>query len=300
VIFKINKEKTMIKRRDFIINSGLALGALAIAPSLAFSAKPKNIGLQLYTLREDFSKNVKGVLEHVAKSGYKEVETYGFSADKGFFGTSAKDFKKILADNGLKAPSGHYDFNSFIRDNNDDFLKACIECANQLGSEYITVPYLDEQLRSNIDSYKRIAQKINEAATLCKQSGLKLAYHNHDFEFKNFGNLTGYDILLQETDKKLVDFELDLYWVVRSGKDPLQMFKANPGRFTMWHVKDMDKSKTEWNTEVGEGSINFKDIFAQAKQSGMKHFFVEQETNYSPNPLESVKKSWDFVAKNLI
>jgi sugar phosphate isomerase/epimerase len=295
-----NKKKTMIKRRDFIINSGLALGALAIAPSIAFSAKPKNIGLQLYTLREEFSKNVKGVLEHVAKTGYKEVETYGYSSENGFFGTSAKEFKKIMNDNGLKAPSGHYDFNSYIKDNNADFLKASIECAKQLGSEYITVPYLDEKLRSDLDSFKRIAQKINEAAVLCQQSGLKLAYHNHDFEFKKFGNQTGYDILLQETDKKLVDFELDLYWAVRSGNDPLELFKANPGRFTMWHVKDMDKSKAEWNTEIGEGSINFKTIFAEAKLSGMKHFFVEQETNYSPNPTESIKTSWDFVSKKLL
>lgn len=290
----------MIKRRDFLITSGLALGAVAIAPSLAFSAKPKNIGLQLYTLREEFSKNVKGVLEHVAKTGYKEIETYGYSSEKGFFGTSPKDFKKIMNDNGLKAPSGHYDFNSFIKDNNTDFLKASIECAKQLESEYITVPYLDEKLRSDLDSFKRIAQKINEAAVLCKQSGLKLAYHNHDFEFKKFGDKTGYDILLQETDKKLVDFELDLYWAVRSGNDPLALFKANPGRFTMWHVKDMDKSKAEWNTEIGEGSINFKTIFAEAKLSGMKHFFVEQETNYSPNPAESIKTSWDFVSKQLI
>lgn len=290
----------MIKRRDFIISSGLALGALAIAPSLAFSTKPKNIGLQLYTLRDEFSKNVKGVLEHVAKTGYKDVETYGYSAEKGFFGTSAKDFKKILSDNGLKASSGHYDFNSFIKDNNADFLKSAIECANQLGSEYITVPYLDEKLRSDLDAFKRIAQKINEAAVLCQKSGLKLAYHNHDFEFKKFGNQTGYDILLQETDKKLVDFELDLYWAVRSGNDPLALFKANPGRFTMWHVKDMDKSKAEWNTEIGEGSIDFKAIFAEAKLSGMKHFFVEQETNYSPNPMESIKTSWDFVSKQLV
>lgn len=290
----------MIKRRDFIITSGLALGAVAIAPSLAFSAKPKNIGLQLYTLRDDFSKNVKGVLEHVAKSGYKEVETYGFSSEGGFFGTSAKDFKKIMNDNGLKAPSGHYDFNSFIKDNNADFLKSSIECANQLGSEYITVPYLDENLRRDLDGFKRIAQKINEAAVLCKQSGLKLAYHNHDFEFKKFGDKTGYDVLLQETDKKLVDFELDIYWAVRSGNDPLALFKANPGRFTMWHVKDMDKSKAEWNTEIGDGSINFKTIFAEAKLSGMKHFFVEQETNYSPNPLESIKASSEYVSKQLI
>ena len=248
----------MIKRRDFIINSSLVLGALAIAPSLAFSTKQKNIGLQLYTLRDIFSKDVKGTLEFVAKSGYKEVETYGYSGKNGFFGTSVKDFKKILSDNGIKAPSGHYDFNSFIKDNNTDFLKACIECANQLESEYITVPYLDEKLRNNIDDYKYIAQKINEAAVLCKQSGLKLAYHNHD------------------------------------------LFKANPGRFTMWHVKDMDKSKAEWNTEVGEGSINFKSIFAAAKLSGMKHFFVEQETNYKPNLLESTVKSFDNIKNNLI
>jgi sugar phosphate isomerase/epimerase len=290
----------MIKRRDFIISGGLALGALTIAPSLAFSSKSRNIGLQLYTLRESFSKDVKGVLEQVSKSGYKEVETYGFSAEKGFFGTSAKDFKKILIDNDLKATSGHYDFKSFVKDNNSDFLKASIECANVLGSGYVVVPWLEESLRSKLDDYKRIAQKVNEAAVLCKQSGLKLAYHNHDFEFMKFGNQTGYDVLLQETDKKLVDFELDLYWSVRSGNDPLQLFKANPGRFTMWHVKDMDKSKVEWNTEIGEGSINFKAIFAEAKISGMQHFFIEQETNYSPNPTESIKTSWDYVSKQLI
>ncbi|WP_348824794.1 sugar phosphate isomerase/epimerase family protein [Flavobacterium aestuarii] len=290
----------MIKRRDFIINSGLALGAIAIAPSLAFSAKPKNIGLQLYTLRESFSKDVKGVLEHVSKSGYKEVETYGYSSDKGFFGTSAKDFRKILDDNGLKASSGHYDFKTFIKGEGSDFLKASIECANQLGSEYVVIPWLEEDLRSKIDDYKRIAQKANEAADLCKRAGLKLAYHNHDFEFKKFGNQTGYDVLLQETDKKLVDFELDLYWAVRSGNDPLQLFKAHPGRFTMWHVKDMDKSKAEWNTEIGEGSINFKAIFDEAKLSGMKHFFVEQETNYSPNPSDSIKASWEYVSKQLM
>ncbi|MGM8362676.1 sugar phosphate isomerase/epimerase family protein [Flavobacterium sp. ARAG 55.4] len=290
----------MIKRRDFIINSSLVLGALAIAPSLAFSTKQRNIGLQLYTLRNMFSKDVKGTLEFVARTGYKEIETYGYSAEKGFFGTSVKDFKKILADNGLKAPSGHYEFNSFIKNGNTDFLKSCMECTNQLESEYITVPHLDEKLRSNLDDYKRIAQKLNEAAVLCKQSGLKLGYHNHDFEFKKFGTQTGYDILLAETDIELVDFELDLYWAVRSGNNPLELFEAHPGRFTMWHVKDMDKLKTEWNTEVGEGTINFKSIFAAAQLSGMKRFFVEQETNYKPDILESTVKSFNYIKKKLI
>ena len=175
----------MIKRRDFIINSGLALGAVALSPSLAFAAKPKNIGIQLYTLREAFSKDVKGVLEHVAKAGYKEVVLDGFAGEEG--------------------PSGHYDFKTFIKDNNADFLKASIECANQLGSEYVVIPWLEDTLRSQLDDYKRIAQKANEAALLCKKAGLKLAYHNHDFEFTTFGNQTGDDILLHDTDKKLVD-----------------------------------------------------------------------------------------------
>lgn len=290
----------MIKRREFLINAGLALGALAIAPTFAFGTKKRNIGLQLYSLRESLPKDVKGVLEQVAKAGFKEVETYGFSAKDVFFGTSAKDFKAILSDNGLKAPSGHYDFSSFIDKNNSDFLKASIETANILGSEYLTIPWLSESVRTNADGYKKTALKINEAAILCKDAGLKLAYHNHDFEFKTFGNTTGYEILLNETDKKLVDFELDLYWAVRSGNNPLKLFKENPGRFTMWHVKDMDKTDPKLNTEIGKGTIDFKAIFAEAKLSGMKHFFVEHETNYYPNPIESVKTSCAYVEKYLL
>lgn len=290
----------MIKRRTFLINSGLALGAIALAPSLAFSIKNKNIGLQLYSLRETFPTNVKLVLEQVAKAGYKEVETYGFSAKNGFFGTSISDFKSILADNGLKSPSGHYDLGTFIKDGNSDVLKKTIEAANILGNQYVTIPWLEESLRKSADDYKKIALKINEAAEICKESGLKLAYHNHAFEFTSFEGTTGYDILLGETDKKLVDFELDLYWVVRSGNDPLQLFKKNPGRFTMWHVKDMDQNNPDKNTEIGNGSIDFKSIFAEAKLSGVKHFFVEQETNYVPNPIESVKTSCQYVSKLLI
>lgn len=290
----------MIKRREFIINSGLALGALAIAPSLAFSAKPKKIGVQLYTLRDAFSNDVKGVVEHVAKSGYKEVEVYGYSSENGFFGTSPKDLKKILDDNGLKAPSGHYNFDVMLRNKTADYLKASIECANQLGSEYLVIPTLYEDIRKNQDDYKRIAQKMNEIGLLCKQSGLKLGYHNHAFEFEKFGNQTAYDILLQETDKKLVDFEMDLYWVIYSGNNPLDFFKANPGRFKMWHVKDMDKFKADSNTEVGNGKIDFKAIFAEAKLSGMQHFFVEQETNYAVDPLESIKTSREYISKNLL
>ncbi len=105
---------------------------------------------------------------------------------------------------------------------------------------------------------------------------------------------------MNETDKNLVDFEMDLYWVVRSGNDPLQLFKKYPGRFPMWHVKDMDKVNPDWNAEIGTGTIDFKSIFAQAKLSGMKRFFLEHESNYKPNPIESAVKSFNYIKKNLI
>ena len=291
----------MIKRRQFLINTGLALGAIAIAPSFAFESKKRNIGIQLYTLRESLPKNVKGVLEQIGKVGFNEVETYGYSPTKGFFGTSVQDFKSILSDNGLEATSNHFDFSGYIEKGNIDIIKSYIETAHVLGSEYITVPYLVENLRgTSADDYKKLAIKINKAAEMCKNSGLKLAYHNHAFEFTKFGDTTGYEILLNETDKNLVDFEMDLYWVVRSGNDPLQLFKNYPGRFKMWHVKDMDKINPDWNAEIGTGKINFKAIFSQAKQAGMKRFFLEHEYNYSPTPLESIQTSFDYIKKNLV
>jgi len=278
----------------------MALGALALAPSFAFGTNKRKVGLQLYSLREEFPKNVKGLLEQIGKIGYKEVETYGYSVKDGFFGTSVADFKKILTDNGLTAASNHFDFNGYFGEGKTDILKNYIETANVLGSEYVTIPWLLPNLRGkNTDDFKKMADKINQAAGVCKASGLKLAYHNHDFEFEKFENTTGYEVLLNNTDKNLVDFEMDLYWVVRSGNDPLKLFKEHPGRFKMWHVKDMDKAKPEWNTEIGNGAIDFKAIFAQANLSGMKHFFVEHETNYVPNPLESVRTSFNYVEKQL-
>lgn len=291
----------MKNRREFLINTGLALGTLALAPTFAFNSKKKAIGIQLWTLRDNLPKDVKGVLAQVGKAGFTEVETFGYSIDKGFFGTSVHDFKSILDDNGLKATSNHFDFNSMIKDGSTDLVKSYIETANHLGSEYVTVPYIVSELRGkSADDYKKLALQINKVGELCKAGGLKLAYHNHDFEFEKFGSTNGYEVLLNETDKNIVDFELDLYWVVRSGNDPLQLFKKYPGRFKMWHVKDMDNVNLDWNAEIGTGKIDFKSIFAQAELSGMKHFFLEHETNYKPNPIESAIKSFSYIKKNLI
>lgn len=287
----------MISRRTFVINSGLATAAVLAIPSFAFTMDKKEIGLQLYTLRDDLSKDVKSTIEKVANAGYTTVETYGFSIKDQFWGISPKEFKDLLDKNHLKAVSGHYNLGSFLYDGNTTELVAAIGAAKVLKSEYLTIPWVDEPFRKD---FKIIASRLNEAAKLCHKAGLKLAYHNHDFEFQKQDGITGYEILLKETDKDLVYFELDLYWVVRSGNDPLKLFKENPGRFKMWHVKDMDKFNPALNAEVGSGSIDFKPIFAEAKQSGMEHFFVEQENNYNPDRFEAVKKSCDFISKELL
>jgi sugar phosphate isomerase/epimerase len=278
----------------------MAAAAALLAPSFAFAADKKAVGLQLYSLRDELPKDVKGTIAKVAKAGFKEVETYGFSIKDQFWGLTPKEFKALLDANGLKAPSGHYGLGTYLADGNTTELKAAIAAAKVLGSEYVTIPWLDGSIRKNAEDYKKIAARINEAGKLTKAAGIRLAYHNHNFEFEKQGDTTGYEILLKGTDKKLVDFELDLYWVVRSGNDPIKLFKENPGRFTMWHVKDMDKANPTLNAEVGTGSINFKPIFAQAKLSGMKHFFVEHETNYKPNPLGSVTASCAFIKKEII
>jgi len=290
----------MTSRRNFIKTSSLAAVAVLTLPSLAFTMNRKDIGLQLYTLRDELPKNVKAVLEKVASVGFTIVETYGFSIKDQFWGLSATELKKILDANNLKAISGHYGIGSFLVDGNTTELEAAIHATKTLESEYLTIPWIDPPFRSNIDDYKKIAARLNEAGKMCQKAGLKLAYHNHDFEFENYNGITGYDILLKETDQDLVYFEMDLYWVVRSGKDPLQLFKENPGRFKMWHVKDMDKLKPALNTEVGSGSIDFKPIFKEAKLAGMQYFFVEQENNFAVNSFESIKASCDFISKNLI
>ena len=271
----------MITRRNFIVTTGLATTAVLARPSLAFSMSKKEIGLQLYTLRDELPKDVKGTLQKVAKAGYSTVETYGFSTKDQFWGFAPKELKKILDDNGLKAVSGHYNLGSFLYDGNTAEVSAAIEAAKTVESEFLTISWVDEPFRRNIEDYKKIAERLNQAAKMCKEAGLKLAYHNHDFEFERHNGVTGFEILLKETDKDLVFFELDLYWVIHSGNDPLKLFKENQGRFKMWHVKDKDKKNNDLNTEVGSGTIDFKALFGEAKQSGMVHFFVEQENNLS-------------------
>lgn len=323
----------MNKRRSFLQQLGLLSAGLVVSPSLvscnskseatnesaetatatgeestgggAGNGSPsdaiKTVGLQLYTLREVLPGDVKGGIAKVAQAGYQDVETFGYSKQNGYWGLEPKAFKELLDTNNIVSTSGHYDFNQYMTDGNTDAVNSYIEAGNIVGHNYITVPYLAEPLRKSADDYKAIAEKLNKAGEMCKDAGLKLAYHNHNFEFDQFGDTTGYEILLNETDQSLVSFEADLYWFVRAGKDPVAMFKQYPNRFVMWHVKDMDKSKPELNTEVGNGSINYNEIFNQAKQSGVDRVFVEQE-NFASNmdPYQSIGQSYRFVKNTLM
>jgi len=289
----------MNSRRDFIKLAGLAAAGAAIAPSFAFAAPAKIVGLQLYSLRAQLPTDVQGTIAKVAKAGYKEVETYGYSLKDKYWGLDPKAFKDLLNANGLTAPSGHYGMDKFLGTGDAEELKSYIEAANIIGSTSIVVPYLGDGLRKSEDDWKKIAVRLNEASAICKAAGLKLGYHNHNFEFTKIGETTGYEILLKGTDPEAVQFEMDLYWVVRSGNDPVKLFTAYPGRFPMWHVKDMDKVDNTINTEVGTGTIDFKTIYKSAQLAGLKHLIVEQE-NFSLDPYKSIKQSADYVKKNIL
>lgn len=292
----------MTTRRKFIKDTGLLAASFALAPALshAFAPAQRPVGIQLYSLREIIGKDVKGVIEKVAKAGFKEVETYGYAPKGSFWGLNPKDFKALLDANGLKSPSGHFGVDNYISTGNLDDIKAYIEASNVLGAKYVVAPWLGENLRKSADDYKRIAERLNVAGELCIKSGLNMGYHNHGFEFDKFGDQTGFDILLTGTDPNLVDFELDLYWAVFAGHDPVELFKKYPRRFKMWHVKDMDKAKKNWNTEIGNGSIDFKPIFAKTSLSGVKHIYLEQETNYKPDHIGSITTSIDFIKGTLL
>ncbi|GAB3935621.1 sugar phosphate isomerase/epimerase family protein [Mucilaginibacter myungsuensis] len=292
----------MTNRRDFLKQTGLlSAGLMTLSPSALFAAKSNlKVGLQLYTLRDYIGKDVKGVIEKIAKAGYTELETYGYDwSKKTYFGMPSKDFGALLKDNGIKSPSGHYGQDRFMYDGKDDELSSCIEAANALGQDTIVIPATGDKFRKKPEDYKYLAEALNKTAKFTKPSGVKIGYHNHDFEFKQIDGSAVYDTMLKETDPKLVTFEMDIYWVVRAGRDPIKMIEENPGRFSMWHVKDMDKNKRELNTEVGTGSIDFKKIFEFQKKSGVKHIFMEQE-NFSMDGFESITQSANYIKDTLL
>jgi sugar phosphate isomerase/epimerase len=307
----------MTTRRSFIKQSSLAAGIL-LTPKANWFASKQLIGLQLYTLRNEIFKaakgstdemaaNLKTILEKVATIGYNSVEVFGFNAGK-YFGLTVEEFAAIIKQSNLISPSGHYSLNDFLSKDDQDDLKRTIDAAKIMHHDFVTVPFLGDSLRKSANDYKVLAEKLNKAGEAVNAAGMKLAYHNHNFEFKDWGNgQIGFHILLQETDPKLVSFEMDMYWVTRAGVNPEDLIKAHPGRFKMWHIKDMEIKKDPSTdlgndqafTEVGTGVIDYKNIFKLKKLSGMEYFFVEQDQVKLP-VYESISKSYQNLKNNIL
>lgn len=281
-----------MKRREFI-QASAALSAAGLLAACATPPKSEKIqgrlGLQLYTLRDSIPQDPKGVLKKVAEYGYKELETYSYRDGK-IFGMTFGDFGQYVKDLGMEVMSGHYGLDQA----SGDAWEGAIADAKAIGQKYMVVPYLADTDRKTIDDYKKICEQLNKAGEACNTAGIRFGYHNHAFEFEQLEGQTPIDVMLGELDPKLVGWEMDIYWVVRAGADPLQYFERYPGRFEQWHVKDMDKTDRDKNADIGTGSIDYKPIFAQAEKAGMEHWYVEQES-YPGDPIESVEASAKFL-----
>jgi sugar phosphate isomerase/epimerase len=277
-------------RREFLRISG-ALGVASLASDSIFgsvfnseseSKKLKKFGLQLYTLRDVLPKDPKGVLKQVAEFGYKQIESFE-GAQGMFWGMSNTEFKKYMDDLGMTIIASHCDTTK-------DFEKKVSDAA-AIGMKYIIHPF--EGAGKTIDDYKKYATDFNKKGEICKKNGIRFAFHNHDFTFRSLEGQFAQDVLLNNTDPSLVDFELDIYWVVAAGQDPETWFTKYPNRFRLCHVKDRTKNLVADNgknsIELGTGSINWPKVLKTAKKNGMEYFIVEQEAYPNGTSLEAIK-----------
>jgi sugar phosphate isomerase/epimerase len=214
--------------------------------------------------------NVDRTLARLAEIGYTEVEPAGYH------GRTPAEFRRALDANGLTAPAAHIPVGD-VRDK----TSATIDAARALGARWVVVPWLAPNERT-ADDYRRVADVLNRAGEAARAAGMRVAYHNHDFELVPVGGTRPLDLLLERTDPNLVDFELDLYWAVKAGADPLAYFSRWPGRFPLVHVKDSAGPPEHRQTDVGAGTINFAQLFAQRGQAGTRHFFVEHDDPADP------------------
>jgi sugar phosphate isomerase/epimerase len=245
-------------------------------------------GLQLYSLRDDLPKDPKGVLKKVADMGYKQVE--GFEGPKGiWWGMTNIELKTYLDKIGLTMVSSHCNIEK-------DFEKKAAE-AGEIGLKYLICPYLGPQKK--LDDFKNFAEKFNKLGDICKKNGLRFGYHNHAYSFEKLEGQYPQDILMLNTNPETVDFEMDIYWVIVPGEDPVEWLQKYPNRFRLCHIKDRLKTavkgEKEASTDVGKGSIDFKKILKVARETGVKYYFVEQERYDNSTPLKSAEESAKFL-----
>lgn len=295
-----------INRRNFLSKSGMAaITAWLANASFAAAGNPRfKMGLQLYTIRDAMAKDAQGTLKTVAALSYEDLETYGFDPQNGsYYGFTATAFKQVLDHLGLTTSSGHYDLYRYLNAPEADLLSyvdRCMEGAHTLGQKYITWPWLAPEDRS-LDQFRKLASKLNMVgAHIQKNSSLGFAYHNHDYEFTDQGGKNGYQVIMEQTDPALVKLQIDLYWVVRaSGQSPAHFFSKQPGRFVMWHIKDMDRTTQDY-TELGNGVIDYTQILPGFKTAGLEYYFLEQGGNFrTGDAMDSIKENAAFFQKHL-
>jgi sugar phosphate isomerase/epimerase len=279
----------MFNRRGFLRLSIAAAGGLAGARLLA--AERRSLGAQLYTVRQDAARDLPAVLEAVRKIGYTEVETYW-----DIYAHPPAELRRMINDHGLTAPSGHFDYGG---------LDSKIDYAKSLGVQYVICPILPESMWLTLDGYKRAADQFNVWGETIHQGGMQFGFHNHNYEFRRFGDITGFETMMSRCDPKLVCMEMDCYWITQAGRDPLQMFRQYGNRIKLLHLKDrkpgfptsqMKDAAAEHFTEVGAGTIHWQEILAVAAKNGVKHLFVERDSG-DLLAMESLRISYQNLQK---
>jgi sugar phosphate isomerase/epimerase len=296
-------------RRRFFKQTAAA-GALALMGSGAraartgegFKAAGFEMGLQLYTIRDPMAKAPRATLEKVAALGYRNLEIFGFdAANLGYYGWHAREFKRVLDELGLRTTTGHYGLSGHLETPLPElrqYVERCAEGALVLGQKYVTWPWLPPQQRT-LRHFELLAERLNLIGEQLAPSGLKVAYHNHDFDFIPQDGKLGYDIVMQKTEPALVKLQLDLFWSEHSSqRSAHELFSLQPGRFVMWHIKDMDAKNRQY-TEMGNGVIDFRKFLPDMKLAGLEEYFVEQGDYFAVDPMTSIATSAAWVKKVL-
>ena len=293
-------------RRDFLKTGSLALASAALLPDISLKKK-KIVGIQLYSVRADMKADPLSTLKQVAQMGYKYVEHANY-IDRKFYGWKATEFKKVLDDLGLKMLSGHTVMNKLHWDEskNDftDVWKHTVEDAAVMGQKYVISPWLDADWRKSQDSLKKYMDVFNKSGALCQKSGMKFGYHNHHFEFaEKLDGVPIFDIILKNTDPKLVAQQLDIGNMYNGGAKAQDILTQFPGRFELMHVKDEVEapagSAEKYESSVlGIGVINVKEVIDMARKMGnTTHFIIEQESYQGKKPLDSMKEDLAMMHK---
>jgi sugar phosphate isomerase/epimerase len=294
----------MRSRRQFLIGSGfgaVALATLGHPHTIRAADLPeKRPGIQLYTINEALRADPAGALKRLKQIGFAEVESAGFGK------LSAKQFRGLLDEAGLTCPSAHLQFDPANPG-------PAFEDAHALGAKFAVSSYMrslvlgrdapKELLKSgmSLDEAKRTAELANQFGEAAQRAGLQFVYHNHNFEFADQGGgLIGYDMLLKQTDRRLVQFEMDCGWMIFAGHDPVDYFKKFPRRFPMIHVKDflprVSGDTDMKGAELGHGTVDYRPIFAAGAQAGLRHYFVEQEGPFARmSPVEAAQVDYDYL-----